>query len=230
MYLLAQEIGKEFQEKGIRKGTIFKTDKPLSEYVSYRHPGKEYQDAVAVDSYNPDNVPDPLLLVCDTDEKIRQLNEKLSLYTNEQSTFLPMINNSIAFLETVKAAYEKNEIPEPQARQLIEASFEVANNCTAKTVSAFQTLEKQIRKDPEVPLNIKTELKQFWGRVCKSFGEFFKVDAWIKKGEALLSNVARTEKFKSDFKQLKGELQQTGNVLKEQESQEPSPSSTLSKL
>ncbi|HAT1773469.1 TPA: hypothetical protein RG395_001070 [Legionella pneumophila] len=203
MHKLAQEIEQRFQENNIKKGTIYPTDNPLGDYASYRHPGLEYQDAVAIDTYNPDNLDDPLFLAS-IDNKINSLKELCKkTYDLEYQT---LIKDSITLLETVKQAYQNNNIPQKQAIKITEASYHVAAQPSIENVNKFKKVEYSMRDDSSVPLNVKTGMDKFLGSVYKFFGNLFNKESWKQKGDEILRKVEDTEKFKSDFKQFKSKI------------------------
>ncbi|HBC0465898.1 TPA: hypothetical protein I8Y81_003097 [Legionella pneumophila] len=204
MYKLAKEIEQKFQENNIKKGTIYPTDNPLGDYASYRHPGLEYQDAVAIDNYNPDNVDDPLLQIS-IDNKINSLKELWS-QKGDDLGHQNLIKDSITLLETVKSAYQNNEIPPKQAMKIAEASYQVAAQPTIENVNKFKNVESGMRNDSSVPLNVKTAMDKFLGSVYKFFGNLFNKESWKQKGDDILRKVEDTEKFKSDFKQFKSKI------------------------
>jgi hypothetical protein len=76
MYDLAKHIEGHLKEAGIKPGSIHQSDKTLGDFVSYRHPGIEYQDAVDVSSHNPDGVADPIAKVVASLEGIDDKSER----------------------------------------------------------------------------------------------------------------------------------------------------------
>ncbi|MDR3504161.1 MAG: hypothetical protein P4L79_16455 [Legionella sp.] len=56
---LFKQIERVLIENDIRPGNPYQTDRILGQYVSVRHPGSEYQEAVTVENYNPDGEEDP---------------------------------------------------------------------------------------------------------------------------------------------------------------------------
>jgi hypothetical protein len=55
---LFKQIEEVLVQNNIRPGVIYQTDRPLGPFISIRHPGVKYQDAVSAKNYNPDNAPD----------------------------------------------------------------------------------------------------------------------------------------------------------------------------
>ncbi|WP_454782468.1 hypothetical protein [Legionella sp. WA2022007384] len=79
---LFEEIEEILLKNNIRPGLAYPTDRRLGNYVSIRHPGLTYRDAVTAGSYNPDNQQDPfsnlpVKYVEDFETRVRQNIELL---------------------------------------------------------------------------------------------------------------------------------------------------------
>lgn len=148
---LMEKIEGVLTENNIRPGNIYKTDRPLGSYTSVRHPGKDYHDAVAVESYNPDNVADNFDTLIN--KKIEQYENilKSAIQTLKSSNVTPGMNETQKHNAEVKQelgkkldalAQDFDKLPPTEKRNQLE---QFKNECT-KEVKAS---DKQLKNDRE---------------------------------------------------------------------------------
>jgi len=129
--LLAERAELLLYEAGIKPGKIDGSDEKMGAYVSRRHPGlTRYHDALEVDSYNPENAPDPFtpligLAVVNEIEQLTRYKQQLNEATDSalKESLLPKTEKLLAGLTAIKETLLTSKLREVIDYQSLRQQF-----------------------------------------------------------------------------------------------------------
>lgn len=144
---LLEKIEELLLKNDIKPGIIYKTDRALGHFSSIRHPGKEYHDAVQVQTYNPDNAPDDFkhLKAPKIADFEAQLRDKISILRGFEitNTMNDTEKHNVRVKHTLAGHLEKklNVFSKKDIQTKIKHLNNFNNNCIEEVKTADQALK-----------------------------------------------------------------------------------------